>query len=60
MPSASFMVKQIKVAGRSFAKDELAFLALTWKVERAFLDRLALGRPFPRELTCATQSCSNR
>jgi hypothetical protein len=40
---ASFFIEQINRAACSFAKDELAFLALTSKVERPFLDRLSWG-----------------
>lgn len=41
MELSSLLRDAIPRAGESFAKDELAFLALTSKVERPFLDRLA-------------------
>jgi hypothetical protein len=39
----AFLTETIECAGRSFANGELAFLALTSKVERPFLDRFAFA-----------------
>jgi hypothetical protein len=41
--TSQFIVEQIADVVRSFAPDELAYLALTSKIERPFLDRLAFA-----------------
>jgi len=48
----SFIGSAIENAGRAFLSDELAYLALTSKVERPFFDRLSFGihRQFAQEL----------
>lgn len=42
-PMHAFLTEMIDRAGRSFATGELAYLALTSKIERPFLDRLAFA-----------------